>query len=160
MSYLTGLQELRDTQALTVSVQATYQPGTIFVHRNGNNLGLVQYIQLDNNGCSQGESLVTNYATLVSYSMAKASTDDQHSRSLRGIACATIASQYFGFMHIGGYAEKADISMTVASGDFLSLSGSTAGKLTGLQASPHAAAIARTAIATGVGSVTMIGVWG
>ena len=160
MTELTGFPELIGTQALTVSTAAVYQPGSIFVHRNGNNRGLLQYVQLDNNGCSQGESLVTNFATLVSWSVAKASTDDMYSRPFRGIACATIASQYFGFMHIGGYAEKADISMTVASGDFLSLSGSTAGKLTGLQASPHAVAVARTAIATGVGSISLIGIWG
>ena len=160
MSQLTGLPELKDTQVSTVSTAAVYQPGTLFVHRNGSNWGLVQYVQLDNNGVDKGQVLVTNYATLVSYSVAKASTDDMYSRPIRGIACATIASQYYGFMHIGGYAEFADLSQTVASGDFLSLSGSTAGKLTGLAGSPHVVAVARTAIATGFGSISMIGIWG
>ena len=160
MSQLTGLPELRDTQVSTVSSAAVYQPGTLFVHRNGNNWGLVQYIQTDNNGCSRGEILVTNFATLVSYSVAKASTDDMYSRPLRGIACATIASKYFGFMHVGGYVEKARVSNTVASGDFLSLSGSTAGELTGLGASPHVIGIARTAISATEGSISMVGIWG
>ena len=160
MTELMGLPELRDAQAQTVSTAAVYQPGAIFVHRNGSNWGLIQYVQLDNNGCSQGDSLVTNYATIVSYSVAKASTDDQSSRPFRGVACATVASQRFGFMYIGGYVEKADCSYTVASGDFLYISGSTAGKLTPLPAGPHPIAVARGAFATGVGSVSLIGVWG
>lgn len=160
MSDIGGFPVLRDTQVSTTSAAAVYQPGDVFVHYNGAEWALVKYVQLDNDGCSQGEVLVTNYATLKSYSVEKSPTDDVYSRTFRGIAAATIASQYFGFMYIAGYVEKADISMTVASGDFLSISGSTAGKLTGLQASPHVFAVARTAIATGVGSVSLIGMWG
>lgn len=155
-----GYPTLRGSQASANESAPVFTPGAIFVHYNGTEWALVKYIQMDNSGCSQGEVLITNLATLTSYSMSKSSTDDMYSRPFRGLARATISSQYFGFMVMAGYCERADISMTVASGDFLALSGSTAGKLTGLQASPHAIAVARTAIATGVGSVSLIGTWG
>ena len=155
-----GFPTLRDTQVTSTAAAPVFQPGAIFVHYNGAEWALVKYVQLGNDGCSQGEALVTNFAILKSYSMEKASTDDLYSRPFRGLAAATIASQSFGFMYFSGYCEKADLSMTVGSGDFLSLSGSTAGKLTGLQASPHVVAVARTALATGVGSVSLIGTWG
>lgn len=160
---------------------ATYEPGTVYaVNPAGRNWSLVEYIQLDNNGCSQGEVLVHNYATLVSYSVAKAATTDMGAPAFRGIAAATIASQRFGFMTIGGYVEKGDVSLTVASGDFLTISGSTAGKLSpnngagGVKAfwnatlgqsstlgtAPFVVAVARGAYATGVGSMILNGVWG
>ena len=97
---------------------ANFQPGAIFVHRSGTgnvNFSLVQYIQMDNNGCSQGDSLVQNYATLKNYSMKVAATTDAYTPVLRGVAAATIASQYFGFMIMSGYVEKANLSKTCAS---------------------------------------------
>ena len=105
------------------------EPGTIMaVRTQTDQWSLVEYVQLDNNGVSQGEALVTNFATLKQYSVAKAATTDA-GVPMRGIAAATIASQRFGFMYIGGYVEKADISQTVASGEYLMIGGSTAGKL-------------------------------
>lgn len=146
--------------------------GTVRLHRDSaGNESIVKVVQLDNNGCSQGEALVTNFATLKNYSVSKASTVDQGA-PIRGIACATIASQRAGWAYIGGYAEKADLSHTAASGEYLCISGSTAGKLTpdrascfnlGTQGNVSAVmvvAIARTAIGTGVGSVSILGVWG
>lgn len=148
------------------------EPGQIFVHKDtSGNFSLVEIVQLDNNGCSQGEVLVTNFATLKSYSVAKAATADEGA-PMRGIAAATIASQKVGYMYIGGYVEKADLSHTAASGEYLMISGSTAGKLTPNKASVFNAgtqgnasqfqvvAVARTAIGTGVGSVSILGVWG
>lgn len=159
---LTGFPTLYGAQASTTSTAAVFQPGDVFVHKNGAEWALVKYIQLDNNGCSQGEALVTNYATLKSYSVkiADSASADIYGGSFRGIAMATIASQSFGFMAIAGYVEKADISRTTASQDFLYLSGSTDGKLTNISASPHVIAVARTAIATGVGSISILGTWG
>lgn len=148
------------------------EPGTIMaVRTQTDQWSLVEYVQLDNNGVSQGEALVTNFATLKQYSVAKAATTDA-GVPMRGIAAATIASQRFGFMYIGGYVEKADISQTVASGEYLMIGGSTAGKLTNDKASVFNAGtqgntsafmvvgVARTAFATGVGSIQILGVWG
>lgn len=146
--------------------------GTIrFVRDSNGNESIVKVVQLDNNGCSQGEALVTNFATLKSYSVKKAATTDGGA-PIRGVACATIASQKAGYMYIGGYCEKADLSETAASGEYLIISASTAGKLTGQSASCFnlgtmgnasqfvPVAVARTAISTGVGSVSILGVWG
>lgn len=156
-----GFPVLRGAQVEANNSAQVFEPGTIFAVRNSTTgfWSLAKYVQVTG-GCSQGEVLVTNFATLSNDSVEKASTDDMYSRPFRGIAAATVTDEYFGFMYIGGYVEKADVSMTTASADFLSISGSTAGKLTPLQASPHVFAVARTAIATGVGSVSLIGLWG
>ena len=150
--------------------------GQIFFYKNGDQYSLVEMIQLDNNGCSQGEVLVTNFATLKQYSVTKSSTTDGYAPHFRGLAAATIASQKAGYMYIGGYCEKADLSHTAASGELLAVSGSVAGKLTpniassfwgatlGLSSTlgtaAFAFAIAKTAIGTGIGSVQILGVWG
>lgn len=148
------------------------EPGNIFACRTSTDQwSLVQAVQLDNNGCSQGEVLIRNFATLKQYSVSKSTTTMQGAPMV-GIACATIASQRCGWMYIGGYVEKADLSFTAASGEFLQISGSTAGKLTAKTASTFNTATngnssqimviaqARTAIATGIGSVSIVGVWG
>lgn len=172
-----GLPLLATSQVEQADTAAVFEPGVIVAVRN-NTAGawsLAEYIQLDNNGCSQGEVLVTNFATLKQYSMIKAATAEGRQPMLRGIAAATIASQKFGWMYIWGYVEKADLSHTAASGELLCISASTAGKLTPDAASsalnatlgtsinattPWTCAIARTAIATGIGSVSLIGMWG
>lgn len=153
------------------------EPGAMSLFKDSNgNTALVEIVQLDNNGCSKGEVLVTNFATLKSYSVAKATAGDAFAPHFRGLAAATIASQRMGYMIIGGYVETADLSHTAASGELLTISGSTAGKLTPHNASsfwgatlglsstlgtaPFVFAIARTAIATGTGSVSILGVWG
>lgn len=157
---------------------AKMELGTIIAMRTvTDQWSLVEYVQLDNNGVSNGEVLVTNFATLKQYSVAKAAVGDFGVPGVfRGIAAATIASQKFGFMYIGGYVEKADVSHTAASTEGLTISGSTAGKLTPDKASsywgatvglssttgtaPWIFAIAKTAIATGLGSVQICGIWG
>lgn len=146
--------------------------GDIFFSKNSaGEMSIVEIVQLDNAGCSQGEVLVQNFATLKGFSVSKASTTDKGGL-IKGIAAATIASQKAGYMIIGGYCEKADMSFTAASGEYLKISGSTAGKLTahtasvfnsGTQGNATAfvvVAIARAAAATGVGSVQILGMWG
>lgn len=151
---------------------AKMEPGTVMaVRTQTDQWSVVEYVQLDNNGVSQGEVLINNFATLKQYSVAKAATGDVGA-PIRGIAAATIASQYFGFMYIGGYVEKADLSQTAASGEYLQVGGSVAGKLTSDKASAFnsgtqgnvsafvVVAQARTAIATGIGSISLMGMWG
>lgn len=151
---------------------AKHVPGTIMAYRSvTDQWAIVEYVQLNNDGISQGEVAVWNFATLKQYSVKKAATGDE-GIPMVGIALATIASQKFGFVAIAGYVEKADLSHTAASGEFLTISGSTAGKLSpdlasvfnaGTQGNASAfvvVAIARTAISTGVGSVSICGVWG
>lgn len=169
---------LYDSQITTTGSGAVYEPGTVFVHRSGTGraqFALVEYIRLDNNGCSQGESLVTDFGTTVHHGVAKSATSDGRAAHFRGFAAATIASNAYGFSIIGGYCEKADTSQTTASGHLISISGSTAGKCTSLGCGTtwnatlglsstvgtagFAIAIARGAFATGVGSVSIIGVW-
>ena len=154
------------------------EPGTTVVAKDPltGEFSILKVIQMDNAGVSQGEVLVTNFATLKSHSMSKASTTDGFSPArFRGIAAATIASQKCGYMYIAGYVEKADLSLTAASGDLLSISASVAGKLTPkntsfwsgtagvsstLGTAPFQFAISRAALATGVGSIQIVGVWG
>lgn len=166
-----GLPLLSNKQVEQADTGATFEPGMIVAVRNGTNWGLAEYIQLDNSGCSQGEALVTNHATLAQFSVRQAATADDGT-PLRGIACATIASQKFGWMYIQGYVEKADLSKTSASGEYLKLSASTAGKLTPIRASVFNAgtqgsssmfvvvAVSRGTISTGVGSISLLGMWG
>jgi len=174
-----GFEVIYDTQVTTTSSGGPWQPGQIVLHRSGTNRAqqsLARWVLMDNNGCSQGEALVTDLATTVDHGVAKASTTDAFGQHFRGFAAATIASNKFGFMIISGYCEKADASKTAASGEYLTISGSTAGKVTPARASsfwsatlgvssalgtaPFVMAIARAAFATGVGSVQILGTWG
>lgn len=149
---------------------AKHPPGTIQVLRTGDQFTVAQYLQLDNNGISQGEVAVVNFATLKQYSCKKAATSDSGAPMV-GIALATVSSQKFGWFAIGGYCEKADLSHTAASGEYLRISGSTAGKLTPDIASVFngatvntsgylIVAVSKAALATGVGSVAICGMWG
>lgn len=163
-----------DGQILTTSTGGPFRPGQVVVHRSGTNraqVALAKWVLLDNNGCSQGEVLVRNLASTVESSVAKAATADEGGLPC-GVAAATIASNKYGFAIISGYVEKADLSETAASGEYLMISGSTAGKLTPNKGSVYnlgtqgnasqfgVFAVARTAIATGVGSIQILGVWG
>lgn len=163
---------LTDTWDPTATDGNRAEPGSIFACRTQTDQwSLVQVVQLDNNGCSQGEALIRNFATMKQYSVSKSTTTSQ-GQPMVGLAAATIASQKCGYAYIGGYVEKADLSFTAASGEFLQISGSTAGKLTAKTASVFntvtngnssqfmVVAQARTAIATGIGSVSIVGVWG
>lgn len=174
MDYENGIPVLYDTQINGTSTAAVYQPGAIFIRRFGTgrmNWSMVKYVRLDNSGCDQGDVLVNDYATLNSHVLTKAATGD-FGTPPRGIAAATIASNSYGFVTIAGLCGSADLSHTAASGEFLTISGSTAGKLTPNRASVFQSgtqgsssmfgffAYAREAIATGFGSVQIIGVWG
>lgn len=174
-----GAMTLLDGQITTTNTSSIFPEGQIFYWRGGTNrlqTALVRWVKLDNSGCSQGEVLIADDGQTTSAGVKKASTTDAFNPSFRGLAAATIASNAYGFAIIGGYCEKADLSFTAASGELLTISGSTAGKLTTKKASsfwgatlglsstvgtaPFIYAIARTAISTGIGSVQIIGVWG
>ncbi len=174
-----GFEVIYDTQSTTTSSGGPWQPGQIVVHRSGTGRAqraLARWVLMDNAGCSQGEALITDYATTVSHGVAKASTTDGALPNFRGIAAATITSNKFGFMFFSGYVENADCSETCASGELLTISGSVAGKLTpnrsssfwgatlgvssALGSAPFVFAVARGAFATGVGSIQILGTWG
>jgi hypothetical protein len=149
------------------------EPGTTVVVKDPTTgeFSIARIVQLDNNGCTVGDLLVQNFATLKSFSVAKSSTTDLGGM-IYGVAAATIGSQKCGYAYIGGYVEKANVSQTTASGEYLSISGSTAGNLTndrssafnsGTQGNASAfqvVARARAAVATGVMSIQIIGIWG
>lgn len=170
-SVLGGWPVLYDAQIQSTSSGANFEPGAIFLWRGGTGraeAALVQYVQMDNGTCSQGEALVQNFATLGSWRVKAAATADEGTIP-RGVAAASLGSLVYGFMIIAGYCEKADLSHTAASGEYLMVSGSTAGKLTPNRASVYNAgthgsssmfltfAVSRTAIATGVGSIQILG---
>ena len=169
-----GFRVLKGDQITTTSDGGPFQPGEEVIHKGGSNFAQrakCQWVRLNNNGCSQGEVLVADLGTTVGYGVAKAATTDEGA-PMRGIAAATIASNDYGFMIYAGWCEKADLSHTAASGEYLCISGSTAGKLTPNKASVFnlgtqgnasqlgVVAVARTAIATGVGSVQILSYWG
>jgi len=146
--------------------------GQIMFHKNSaGEFSIVEIVQLDNNGCSQGEALVQNFATLKGYSVKTSATTDEGA-PMKGVAAATIASQKCGYAIIGGYCEKIDLSHTAASGEYICIGGSTAAKFTVNKASCFnlgtlgnasqvmVVAVARAAVATGVGSAQILGIWG
>lgn len=168
-----------DGQSLTTSTGGPFKPGQIVIHRSGTDRkqrSLLKWVLLDNAGCSRGEVLVTDFSATQESTVAKASTTDSYLPHFRGVAAASIASNTYGFAIISGYAEQVDCSETCASGEQLSISGSTAGKMTPNRASsfwtatvgvssalgsaPFVFAIARGAFATGVGSAQILGTWG
>ena len=152
---------------------AKMEPGTIMAYRTGDQWSLVEYVLLDNNGISQGEVAIQNYATIPAkqYSAAKAAVGDGGA-PMKGVAAATIASNRYGFLYVGGYCPIIDTSKSVVTGEYFRISGSTAGKVTSLAASVFNAgtqgnasqfmvvAQAKTTFATGTGSAQIIGVWG
>jgi len=174
-----GFPILYDTQITAQDdVAAAYQPGMIFLYRCGTgrtNLSLVKYVQLDNNGCDAGNALVKNYATIKNYSVMKSAVTDGGG-PISGIAAATIASQYFGFMYIGGYVPSVLQSNTTASGEYLTVSASTAGCLTNDIASCFNIGSTQTfynasgmvivgraqgvVASAGYGSIMLCGIWG
>ncbi len=154
------------------TTNARGEPGQIFCSKNAaGEWSIVEIVQLDNAGCSQGEALMQNHATLKGYSVRQSATTDQGA-PIKGVAAATIASQKCGYMIIGGYVEKLDSSQSVASGEYLMVGGSTAAKFTNDKASVFntatngnssqfmVVAVARAAFATGVGSCQILGIWG
>lgn len=151
---------------------AKHEPGTIVAYRAGTDQwALVQYVLNGNTVLNQGEVAVCNFATLKQYIITPAATSDEGAPPA-GIAMATIGSLKYGWLAIHGWVEKIDFSHTIASGEYFMISGSTAAKLTPNKASIFNAGtfgsssafvvcgVARTAIATGVGSGTLLGVWG
>ena len=154
---------------------AKHEPGTIMAYRSATDQwALVEYVQAGNNIISRYLAAVTNLATLKQYSVDLAGTGDRGGANFRGIALATIASQKFGFVAIGGYVEFAFVSETTASGEYLTMSGSTAGQLTpdrasvfnnGTQGNASAFVVvayskaAYATTATAAGSIQLIGVW-
>ena len=163
---------LFDSQIQSTSTGANFEPGAIFLWRGGTGrkeAALVQYVQLNTGRCSRGEARMTDHASYTGWRVTAAAVTDGGAIP-RGIAAASIATLSYGFMIIAGYCEQADLSHTAASGEYLQISGSTAGKLTPDVASVCNAAtlgstasmfnyfaVSRAAIATGVGSVQILG---
>lgn len=148
------------------------EPGQILFSKNSaGEWSIVEIVQLDNNGCALGEVLVQNFATLKGYSVKVAATTDEGA-PMKGIAAAAIGSQKCGYAIIGGYCESAQLSHTAASGEYLCIGGSVAGELTPNKASCFnlgtqgnasqfgVVAVSRAALATGTGSVQILGIWG
>lgn len=174
-----GYEVIYDTQSTTTSTGGPWQPGQVVIHKTGTDRSqraLARWVLLDNNGCSQGEALITDFGQTVSHGVKAAGTADGDAPHFRGIAAATITSNKYGFMFFSGYVESADVSQTVASGELLAISASVASKLSNDKASsfwgatlglsstvgtaPFVFAVARGAFATGVGSVQILGTWG
>ncbi len=170
-----GFPVLYDDQpADTTGDCPVYQPGAIFVWKHGTgraNRSVVQYVRLDNNGCSYGEALAFNTATVVSHSVKVASLGQD--ADFVGIAAATIASQEYGFMVIAGYCEYAYSASDAASGETMCLSATTTGQLTTGKAHNYYSASATDAsgllgiafsngavAAGGLASITLLGTWG
>lgn len=147
--------------------------GTFLAYRQNNTdqWCIAQYVQNGNTVINQGEAAVPNYATLKQYNVTQAATTDEGGL-LGGIALATIGSLKCGYIAVHGWVEKIDFSHTIASGEYFVIGGSTAGKLSPNKASVYNAGtmgsssmfipcgVARTAIATGVGSGMILGFWG
>lgn len=148
--------------------------GTVLAYRQGSTdqWCIVQYVQNGNTVINQAEVAVPNYATLKQYNVTLAATTDGGAPPA-GIALATIGSLRCGYIAIHGWVEKIDFSHTIASGEYFIISPSTAGKLSPNFASCfnlgtlgstssgfQVCGVARTAIATGIGSGMLLGWWG
>ncbi len=168
---------LLDGQITTTNTSLIFPAGQIFFYRMGTDrkmAGLVKWVLMDNNGCTLGDVLIGDTATTGMNNVMKAATSDRGGLPV-GFAAATIASNTWGFAIIGGYVEKGAISMTVATGEYLTIGGSTAGAATpnrasvfnaGTQGNASAFQVfckSRGAVATTstlVASLQMVGVWG
>ena len=151
---------------------AKMEPGTICAYRSGTDQwAVLQYVQIDATAVKKGAALVQNFATLKQYSVKAAATADAGT-PLAGVAMASTGAAKYGWMAIHGWVETVELSHTAASGEYLMISGSTAAMLTPDKASVFNAgthgsssmfmvvAVARTAIATGTGSITINHWWG
>jgi len=170
---ITAFPVVSGAQLTSSDSTAKMEPGTIMACRsNTDQWRLVEYVQLDNNGTNKGYACVQNFATLKNWSVKTSAVTDGGG-PLKGIACATIASQYFGFITIGGYCDYALQSNTTASGEYLALSASTAGCLSNDKASCFNLATvinvsglmvvgrANDIVASaGYGSISLVGIWG
>lgn len=151
---------------------ATGEPGTIQVYKNSNGeFSIVRVIQMGNTSCTAGQVLMQNHATLKGYSRRVSATTDEGALP-SGISVVAIASHKCGYEYCGGYA-IADISETPASGEYLCVSGSTAGQLTVNRASTfhqgtqgNASMFIPVAVSRSVGtsacdaSIQILGLWG
>lgn len=147
---------------------ATGEPGTIQVYKNSSGeISIVRVIQMGNTSCTAGQVLMQNHATLKGYSRRVSATTDMGTIP-SGISVTAIASHKCGYEYCGGYA-IADISEAPASGEYLMISGSTAGQLTANLASVFAGgatlwwigAISRSAgTAACDASIQILGLWG
>lgn len=152
---------------------ATGEPGTIQVYKNSSGeMSLVRVIQMGNTSCTAGQVLIQNHATLKGYSRRVAGTADSGGIP-SGISVAAIGSHKCGYEYCGGYA-IADQSQDCASGEYLMLSGSTAGQLTNDRASTfhsntawgvtsgfHVVGVLRgVGTAACAASIQMLGLWG
>ena len=151
------------------------EPGTIHVLKNDSGeFSLVRIIQMGNTSCTAGQVLMQNHATLKGYSRRVAATTDEGAPITGGISAAAIGSHKCGYEYIGGYVPTVDISETPASGEYLMISGSTAGQLTVNRAScfnqgsstTDASAFVVVGVSRGAGtagcdgSIQLTGVWG
>lgn len=152
---------LYDSQITVNDSGAAQQPGQVFFWKGGTGrvkTAWVKYIKLDSSGCSRGEALVEDPSALTGYTLYKA-TAAMSNHPVKGIAAATISGGNYGFIITDGYAEQVDSSITLASGDYIYTSGSTAGKVTNIGGGGYALGFANGAFATGVGSATIFR-WG
>lgn len=146
------------------------EPGTMQVYKNDSGeISLVRVIQMGNTSCTAGQVLMQNHATLKGYSRRVSATGDEGGIP-SGISVTAIGSQKCGYEYCGGYA-IADISETPASGEYLMISGSTAGQLTVNKASVFTAGALATlywicGLSRSAGtsacdaSIQIMGVWG
>ncbi len=153
--------------------EAKAEPGAIYAYRwSDGQWCLVQYVQNGNVAAlNAGYVAIPNDATLKQYSVMKAGTS-QKACPIAGIALATIASQYFGWMVIQGFHASAVVA-TTAAGEYLCVGGSVSAQLsnnissswfhgTDVNASGCAVvAVAKEAVtATTTASIQLIGMWG
>ena len=151
---------------------AKMEPGTVVTYRSGDQWSVLQYVKnAQAAAIKKGAPMVTDFATLKQYIVRAAGTADAGT-PLGGIAMASLGASKYGFIAIHGWVETAELSHTAASGEYLMISGSTAAMLTPDKASVFNAgthgsssmfmvvAVARTAIATGTGSITINHWWG
>jgi hypothetical protein len=153
---------------------AKHEPGTVMAFRNSTNSGwsIVQYVLNGNTVIDQACVAVPNLATLSAAGVTLAATTDGGAPPA-GVAAATIGSLRFGWIYIHGYVEKAEVSHTAAAGEYLITSASTAGKMSPNFASVFNQAtlgttasgfqvwgVSRAALATGIGSINILGWWG
>lgn len=173
-----GYEVIYDAQLQATTTGGPWRPGQVVVHRSGtgrDQWALAKWVKVPS-GCSRGEALVTDFSATEGSSLARASTTDSYSPgTFRGVAGGTIASAAYGFSVISGYCEQAYCSETVASGEGLTISGSTTAQMTpnrgssfwtatlGLSSTsgtaPFLYAVGRGAFTTGLGSIQILGTW-
>lgn len=127
-----GFPVIAGAQVTKTDTTPFHEPGTIMMVRNGTSVtaqqfGLVKYVRFDA-ATNKGDAMAWIDSADTERVEIASTTNGRTMSGFRGVAAATVAASSYGWMYIHGYVPAIRVSTLVASGDYLTLSGSTGGR--------------------------------